>query len=93
MFDFPLEPYVKLLATVHQLSSRIESPLPVEQFDLPFKGDLLAGLERLWSESFEHPQERGWRIGRRNDAKHWNGISRYWKPQLENCDHETSLMW
>jgi spectinomycin phosphotransferase len=55
---FPLEPYVKVLAQVHQLSDQIQVTLPSETFDLEFKNDLMPQLERLRTGIFDHPQER-----------------------------------
>lgn len=55
--DYPLEPYVQLLAQVHQVSDRIQAPLLRETFDISFKSDLLAQLDWLWTGKFDHPQE------------------------------------
>ncbi|MEO8609161.1 MAG: phosphotransferase [Chloroflexota bacterium] len=55
---FPLEPYVKVLAQVHELSNQIRVPLPSETFDLEFKNDLIEQLHRLGAGTFDQPQER-----------------------------------
>ena len=66
---FPLEPYVKVLAQVHQLSDQIKVSLPSETFDLEFKNDLMNQLHHLSTDTFDQPQEnalQAWVIERRD---------------------------
>jgi Ser/Thr protein kinase RdoA (MazF antagonist) len=72
VFDFPLEPYVALLAEIHSLSDQIQSPLPRETYEMRFIPDLMAFCERLWTKRFKHPQEKAlakWVKERRSDLE------------------------
>jgi Ser/Thr protein kinase RdoA (MazF antagonist) len=56
--DYPFEPYVRLLGQIHQLSDRIQTPLARAAFDLPFRDELLAHLDQMWTGCFNLPQEK-----------------------------------
>ncbi|MBL8118218.1 MAG: phosphotransferase [Anaerolineae bacterium] len=73
IFDFPFEPYVELLARIHQLSDQIQTPLPHETYDLWFMDDLHAFCQKLWNGSFDHPQEQRtaqWAVERQPVIQH-----------------------
>src|SRR5438105_2166743 len=52
VFDYPFEPYARLLGQIHRRSDRIQTPLVRTTFDLPFREVLLRHLERVWTEQF-----------------------------------------
>lgn len=89
VFDFPFEPYVRLLASIHGLSDQIQTPLPRETFELTFMNDLLAVCERLWTDTFDHPQEHAlaqWASARRSDLLRDIGIAEAAIKQLQSAD-------
>lgn len=89
VFDFPFEPYVRLLASIHGLSDQIKTPLPRETFELTFMNDLLAVCERLWTGTFAHPQEHAlaqWASARRSDLLRDIGIAEAAVKQLQSAD-------
>jgi Ser/Thr protein kinase RdoA (MazF antagonist) len=55
---YPFEPYVRLLARVHQLSSQVNVPLVRETFDLSYKRYLLPHLDQLQTGTFDNPHEQ-----------------------------------
>jgi Ser/Thr protein kinase RdoA (MazF antagonist) len=89
VFDFPLEPYVRLLADIHRLSNRIQTPLARETYELGLIPDLLAFCERLWTETFTHPQEKAladWAIRRRDDLQRDIKIAQETIAQLQTTE-------
>jgi Ser/Thr protein kinase RdoA (MazF antagonist) len=68
--DYPLALYVQVLGEIHQLSDRIQTPVVRAAFDLPYRDDLLAHLDSMWTGQFELPQEKAlqeWTIAHRGE--------------------------
>ncbi len=67
-YDFPLAPYVRLLAQVHAFSEPIPPSLARETFTIAFKNDLLQLLQRVWTGEFDNPHQyalQAWAAARR----------------------------
>ncbi|HEX3049279.1 MAG TPA: aminoglycoside phosphotransferase family protein [Aggregatilineaceae bacterium] len=90
VFDYPFEPYIRLLAEIHHLSDRIQSPLLRETYELAFMDDLRAYCKRLWTGAFDQEQEKAlatWAVDCRDDLLRTMHVAKETIKQLQSSEH------